>query len=110
MIRFNKLPKNESIFVGFYCSILYIFISPFFTNNCFLFIFGFFKHLLGNYFRIHKLYCNIGYACKQYNKTETNDKYLIIRIMRRFMVPMLTLPLRMLILRNHNINKIIDNI
>jgi|LakMenEpi03Aug12_release.lakeMendotaPanAssembly.Ray.scaffolds.fasta_scaffold1111074_1 hypothetical protein len=68
----------ESIFVGFYCSILYIFISPFFSNNCFLFIFGFFKHFLANYLGIHKLYCNIGYACKKYKKNDIDDKYLII--------------------------------
>jgi hypothetical protein len=68
----------ESIFVGFYCSILYIFISPFFSNNCFLFIFGFFKHFLANYLGIHKLYCNIGYACKEYKKNDIDDKYLII--------------------------------
>jgi len=36
-----------------------------------------------------------------------NDNFLLIRIMRRFMIPILTLPLRMYHLNNKNINKIL---
>ena len=58
----------ESIFVGIYSIILYLFFSRFITpsykNLYFLLIIvGFFKHLLGSFLNIPTMYCNNGEAC-----------------------------------------------
>ena len=76
----------ESLFVGLYCSFLYIIISNFNLNlnkYCFLFLFGFLKHYLSYYFGIHDYYCNNGYACKKCicncnnSKKISDTKYLL---------------------------------
>ena len=69
----------ESLFVGLYCSFLYIIISNFNLNlnkYCFLFLFGFLKHYLSYYFGIHDYYCNNGYACSKCmcNSNSNNSK------------------------------------
>jgi hypothetical protein len=58
----------ESIFVGIYSAILYLFFSRFITpsykNLYFLLIIvGFSKHLVGSFLNIHTMYCNNGEAC-----------------------------------------------
>ena len=58
----------ESIFVGIYSAILYLFFSlfigPSYKNLYFLLIIvGFSKHLLGSFLNIHTMYCNNGEAC-----------------------------------------------
>ncbi len=58
----------ESIFVGIYSAILYLFFSlfigPSHKNLYFLLIIvGFSKHLLGYFLNIHTMYCNNGEAC-----------------------------------------------
>ena len=67
----------ESLFVGLYCSFLYIIFSNFNLNlnkHCFLFLFGFLKHYLSYYLRIHDYYCNNSYACKKCNCNCNNSK------------------------------------
>jgi hypothetical protein len=65
----------ESLFVGFYVCIIYLFLNPFIKNfYLLLLVCGFFKHLLGFYFGIHKWYCNNGDACLQIHL----NKYLNI--------------------------------
>ena len=58
----------ESIFVGIYSVILYLFFSRFITSSYknfyfLLIIVGFSKHLLGSLLNIHTIYCNNGEAC-----------------------------------------------
>ena len=58
----------ESILVGIYSAILYLFFSlfigPSYKNLYFLLIIvGFSKHLLGSFLNIHTVYCNNGEAC-----------------------------------------------
>ena len=66
----------ESLFVGFYSCIIYLIFSPFIKNfSLLLLVCGFFKHLLGFLFGIHKWYCNNGDACLQIQRQKTN-KYL----------------------------------
>lgn len=73
----------ESLFVGLYCSFLYIILSNFNLNlnkHCFLFLFGFLKHYLSYYFGIHDYYCNNGYACDNCNnnlKKKSDIEYLL---------------------------------
>ena len=67
----------ESIFVGIYSAILYLFFSQFITpsykNLYFLLIIvGFSKHLLGSLLNVHTMYCNNGEACvKMLNQDTT---------------------------------------
>ena len=67
----------ESIFVGIYSAILYLFFSlfigPSYKNLYFLLIIvGFSKHLLGSFLNIHTMYCNNGEACvKKLNQDTT---------------------------------------
>lgn len=54
----------ESLFVGCYICIIYVFVNPFIKNfYLLLLVCGFFKHLLGFYIGIHTWYCNNGYTC-----------------------------------------------
>ena len=53
----------ESLFVGIYSCVLYIFI-PINDTMLALFVVGFLKHYLGNLLGIHDYYCNNGCACK----------------------------------------------
>jgi len=60
----------ESLFVGIYTSIIYIFFSLIQIKNIYItfFVVGFIKHFLGYYSQIHTYYCNNGYSCKGNNK------------------------------------------
>ena len=55
----------ESLFIGFYTALIYLFFKVFSIRNPYilLFIIGFFKHLLGSILNLHNYYCNYGYAC-----------------------------------------------
>ena len=70
----------ESIFVGIYSCIIYVFIRNVVNNvHVLFFLTGFIKHLLGYLLNIHSLYCKYGYACKQYTKTTAvYSKYLVL--------------------------------
>lgn len=57
----NKKLLLESLFVGVYSLIIYLFIVSCFNTSNFillLFITGFIKHFLGHYVRIQEYYCN----------------------------------------------------
>lgn len=54
----------ESLFVGLYTCIIYLIVVPFIKNlYILLLVVGFFKHLLGYFFKIHTWYCNNGATC-----------------------------------------------
>jgi hypothetical protein len=82
---FNYIRMNyliESIFVGLYVGILYLFFSPFIKNfYLLLLVCGFFKHFLGSSFGLWTWYCNNGEAClrtlSQDQYYEANTLYLI---------------------------------
>jgi hypothetical protein len=60
----NQSLAIESVFVGVYCTVVFLLIHPFIRNPYFLlFVFGFFKHLLGAYLGLQNYYCNHGQAC-----------------------------------------------
>ena len=49
----------QSIFVGIYCTILFILLSYAKIETSYIFfVLGFFKHFLGFFFRLHAIYCN----------------------------------------------------
>lgn len=59
---------GESMWVGAYSVFLYwVLQQVFYSNdwNLFLFVLGFFKHLLGYVSGIQNLYCRYGYACSR---------------------------------------------
>jgi hypothetical protein len=56
----------ESILVGLYALVIYIFYGFVSNPNIKLFIVGFVKHLFGYILNIHTYYCNNGYACLKY--------------------------------------------
>jgi len=69
----------ESIFVGFYSVIVYLFFSRFIYvshQNLYLLLLlvGFFKHFLGYILSIHTWYCNNGIACLKI--PERNERYI----------------------------------
>lgn len=91
-------PILESLFVGFYTSVVYLLvkqmaniISPSFGSDksdesnqidffIILAITGFLKHYLGHYLGLHKFYCKYGSACQNVNvlANESNPlKYLV---------------------------------
>ena len=47
----------EAIFIGFYTSLLSLFLYSKINIYIYLFILGFFKHLFGYYIGLHKYYC-----------------------------------------------------
>ena len=71
----------ESILVGVYSLIIYVFINNSIRNNdVLLFVVGFFKHLFGYLLNIHTLYCNYGYACNksvQYKKSVFSNVLIV---------------------------------
>lgn len=76
----------ESMLVGIYICLIYLFFSKFIKNfYILLLVCGFFKHFLGSTFGIWTWYCNNGEAClkilnqdlAKQNKYEANIQYLI---------------------------------
>lgn len=66
----------ESIIVGIYNLIIYIFVNPFISNNMLkLYVVGFFKHFLSGYMNVHSYYCNYGYSCYLHNDCKNNKCY-----------------------------------
>jgi len=67
----------ESIFIGIYSVVIYLFFHKFIKNfYILLLVCGFFKHMLGFFFKIHTYYCNYGEACiKEHTNKNTNIKY-----------------------------------
>ena len=69
----------ESILVGAYSVVIYLFFSPFIgsTHKSFYLLLafvGFFKHLMGSFLGIHTWYCNSGDACAK--TLRQNQKYI----------------------------------
>ena len=57
----NKKLLLESLFVGVYSLIIYLFLISYVVTTNFillLFVTGFLKHLLGHYLKIQEYYCN----------------------------------------------------
>ena len=60
----------ESILVGVYSLVIYVFVKTVIYNDyLLLFLVGFCKHVFGYLLSIHTLYCNYGDACTKRNKT-----------------------------------------
>jgi len=68
----------ESVFVGIYTAIVYLFISIFQIENVYLLLFnvGFHKHFLAYYLNLQSYYCNHGFACKG-NKEKSSDTTIV---------------------------------
>jgi len=63
----------ESVLVGIYSVIIYLFIQYFISSfTLSLLIVGFVKHYLGYYIGIHTLYCNYGDRCLKLHNNNTN--------------------------------------
>ena len=63
----------ESVLVGIYSVIIYLFIQYFISSfTLSLLIVGFVKHYLGYYIGIHTLYCNYGDSCLKLHNNNTN--------------------------------------
>jgi hypothetical protein len=63
----------ESILVGIYSVIIYLFIQYFISSfTLSLLIVGFLKHYLGYYIGIHNLYCNYGDSSLKLHNNNTN--------------------------------------
>ena len=76
----------ESIIVGFYCLILYLFFSLFIKNfYLLLLVVGFFKHFIASKLGVHTWFCNNGYACLKVNNTnntyQASEHHLFIESM-----------------------------
>ena len=66
----------ESILVGIYSVIIYLFIQYFISSfTLSLLIVGFLKHYLGYYIGIHNLYCNYGDSSLKLHNNNTNYRY-----------------------------------
>jgi len=74
----SKLTKKvviESIFVGVYTCVIYLFLSYFISSNfiLLLFVVGFLKHFLGYYLKIQDYYCA---TCLKDSKSYTTKRLL----------------------------------
>ena len=73
----------ESLFVGLYTCIIYLIVVPFIKNlYILLLVVGFFKHLLGYFFKIHTWYCNNGATCLKILNTNYDYKAIPTYLIR----------------------------
>lgn len=65
----------EAAFVGLYCLVVYVLLSP---QKYMWFLFGFVKHFTGYVIGLHNYYCKYGYACKADSNKHASSKYLVL--------------------------------
>jgi hypothetical protein len=76
-LNLNKKLLGESIFVGVYSSLVYLFSSYIISSNLALLLFtvGFLKHFLGYYLKIQDFYCD---TCVKGSKSQVTTLNLFI--------------------------------
>jgi hypothetical protein len=67
----------ESLFVGIYTALIFLFVSFSPIENIYLRLFsiGFVKHFLGHYLSLDTYYCNYGDACVSHKSFSNNNDF-----------------------------------